>query len=115
MLTGPMLAGSKSQDVPDVNSQISRIDFAGRHLFQPASPLPSRRMAEQSVEKIVSRLSLHGVMQLNGQTIVYIQIKGLGLRPFRVGDGVEDMFTVRRIGKNDVELEIVGESIELKL
>ena len=84
-----------------------------RRLFKPALPLPSRNVAQQSVERIKGLLSLHGIVELNGDRVAYIQIKGEGLESFREGDGVRDLFTVTRIEGSAVELDIVGERVML--
>lgn len=97
-------------DTVDWTSMVQR-----RRLFQPAVPLPTRRTAHQSVERIRSQLSLHAIMQRNGDPVAYIRVKGAGLRRFAVGSGIEDMFRVLRIGRNSAEIEIVGERVQLAL
>lgn len=84
-----------------------------RRLFKPALPLPSRSVAQQSVERIKGLLSLHGIVELNGEKVAYVQIKGEGLKSLRAGDSVEDMFTVTCIEGRVVELDIVGERVML--
>jgi len=86
-----------------------------RSLFKPAIPLPGRRVANQTVEKILSVVSVHGIMELDGHQVAYLKIKGVGMRPFQVGDHVEEMFAVTRIDDRTVELEVAGERIELDL
>ena len=89
--------------------------FEGRRMFQPAIPLPSRQVANQSVERIKDLLSLKAITRLNRQPVAYIKIKDVGLKSFRQGEGIEGLFTVTRIDEKIVELEIVGERIQMEL
>jgi len=86
-----------------------------RRLFKPSIPLPARRMAGQTVDKVRSMIRLNAIMVKDGERVAYIRIQNLGLRPFRVGDEVEDLFAVTRIDQNSVEVEIAGERIKLDL
>jgi len=86
-----------------------------RSLFEPAVPLPSRRMAKHAVEKILGMLALSAITDIDGQRVAYIRVKGFGMRRFCEGEGMEEMFKVLRIGRKSVQLEVVGERLELAL
>jgi hypothetical protein len=86
-----------------------------RQLFEPSVPLPSRGMAKQSVDRIKHMVSLHGIMLRNDERVAYIKVQGLGLRAFREGDSVDEMFKVTLIERDRVELDIVGERVILEM
>jgi len=86
-----------------------------RSLFKPAIPLPARRVAGQTVERVRNMVRLNAIMVRDDELIAYIRIKDIGLRPFRVGDRIEELFAVTRIDPRSVELEIAGERIRLDL
>jgi hypothetical protein len=86
-----------------------------RALFEPAVPLPTRRIAQQSVDRVLQLLALRGVLEIQGVPTAYIEIKGEGMKGFRVGDGVEDLFTVTRIEGRNVEVRIAGEIALLRI
>jgi len=86
-----------------------------RSLFEPAVPLPSRRMAKHAVDRILAMLALSAITDIDGQKVAYIRVKGFGMRRFREGEGMEEMFKVLRIGRKSVQLEVVGERLELAL
>jgi hypothetical protein len=86
-----------------------------RPLFKPAIPLPARGMARESVNRVRGLLSLHGILDRGGELTAYINVKGLGMASYKVGDRVEELFKVTRIEDRRVELEIAGERVELEL
>lgn len=86
-----------------------------RTLFEPAVPLPSRNVAKQSVEKIVSQLTLSAIMQDGGQYVAYIRVKGYGLKRLREGEGIDELFRITRIENGSVDLDVVGERVKLRL
>jgi hypothetical protein len=86
-----------------------------RVLFEPAVPLPSRRVAKQSVDKVLAMLALRSITEVDGQLVAYISVKGFGMRCFRQGDGIEDLFKITRMARKAVEMEIAGERTELAL
>ena len=105
---------------PDIATRNQHIDawlaaVGKRSLFKPAIPLPSRPMARESVNRVRGMLSVHGIMDREGQRVAYISIKGLGMKPYKVGDEVEELFKVTRIDPRKVEVEITGERLELEM
>jgi hypothetical protein len=106
-------------DTPDGENQLN-IDawltmVGKRPLFKPAVPLPARRVAGQTVERVRSMVRLNAILVRDNEPIAYIRIQNVGLRPFKVGDRVEELFAVTRIDAASVELEIAGERIRLDL
>ncbi len=86
-----------------------------RSLFKPAIPLPSRPMAREAVSRVRGLLSVHGILDRDGQPVAYINVKGMGMKPYAVGEGVDDLFEVTRIENGKVEVEITGERLELEM
>jgi hypothetical protein len=86
-----------------------------RPLFKPATPLPARPMARESVNRVRGLLSLHGIMERDGEPVAYINVRGLGMKAYRLGDDEPNVFKVMVIRDRSVELEIVGERVELEL
>ena len=72
-------------------------------------------MAKHAVEKILGMLALSAITDIDGHKVAYIRVKGFGMRRFREGEGMEEMFKVLRIGRKSVQLEVVGERLELAL
>ncbi len=103
----PAAAAPDLQDAPAILRQ--------RNLFEPAVPLPSRRVAKQSVDRIVGMLSLNAILESGGRYVAYMQVKGFGMKRFGEGEGIEDLFRVLRIEPRRVELEVVGERVKLEL
>lgn len=77
-------------------------------LFKAESPIRDKPMADKTLEKIKSQLKLLCIMRLNGEPVAYVDIKGEGMRQCRVGDSVNDLFTVLDIGDKSVAISIVG-------
>jgi hypothetical protein len=84
-------------------------------LFKSAAPLNDKPMADKTIEKIRSQLKLQCVMEINGQTIAYINISGVGLKKCSVGDTVNDLFTVLNIEKDNVEISILEHKVNLNI
>lgn len=84
-------------------------------LFKPSTPLLDKPMADKTIERIKSQLKLQCIMEMNKETVAYINIKGMGLRKCKVGDSVHDLFTVVSINKNSVGITIVGHNVTLSL
>lgn len=97
----------------DVKAMLNGIQK--RRLFMPAIPLPVRSMARESVNRVRGMLSLHGITKMNGERMAYINVEGMGMKPFKAGDQVEDLFKVTSIEEQVVEVEIAGERVELGL
>ncbi len=110
---------SELADTPDSENQ-SNIDawlatVGKRPLFKPAVPLPARRVAGQTVERVRNMIRLNAILVRDDEPIAYIRIQNVGLRPFKVGDRIDELFAVTRIDAASVELEIAGERIRLDL
>ena len=84
-------------------------------LFKPVAPLRDKPMADKTIESIKSRLALQCILPIAGQPVAYINIVGLGLKPCRVGDTVEDLFTVLDIAPNSVQLSVLDHKILLTM
>lgn len=84
-------------------------------LFKASTPLRDKPMADKTIERIKSQLKLQCIMPVNGEPAAYINIKGAGLKKCKVGDSVNDLFTVLNINKKSVEVTIVGHKITLSL
>jgi hypothetical protein len=97
----------------DISKWVSRVRRS--RIFKPATPLPTRSRAQQTVDRILGRLTLLAVMEQDGEPVAYINIKDMGMRAFHAGDSVEDMFTIRSVKSRSVVLDIIGEIIELEL
>ena len=86
-----------------------------RGLFRAAAPLRDKPMAEKTIERIKSQLQLQCIMEIGGEPVAYINIKGDGLKKCRVGDCISDLFTVVAINKQSVETTIIGHKVTLAL
>lgn len=84
-------------------------------LFQSATPLADKPMADKTIEKIVAQLKLRCIVQINGQPVAYINIENAGMKRCRAGDTVANLFTVVRIHEKSVDLTIVGHPVTLSL
>ena len=84
-------------------------------LFKATSGLSDRPMAEKTIERIKSQLTLQCVMELHGEPVAYINIKGIGLKKCKVGDCINDLFTVLNISKESVETTVIGHKVTLTL
>ena len=103
---------SKNNNVSDDGKlKISEVYRAG--LFKSGGTVSSRPLADKTVERIKSKLRLQCVMKMGGELVAYIHIEGLGLKKCRVGDSVEDMFSVLDISKGRVEISIIGHKVSL--
>lgn len=86
-------------------------------LFKPATGIQDKPIADKTIERIKDQLKLQCIMELNGQTVAYINIQGVGLKKCRTGESVNDLFTVTNISKESksVEISIVGHKVTLHL
>ena len=110
--TGPDAA----TDIPQPTTSNSMIDLRliRSGLFKPSTGV-SKPMADKTIQKIKSRLKLQCVMEMSGEKVAYIHIKGIGLKKCSVGDSIEDLFTVININKKDVELSIIEHKVTLRM
>jgi len=84
-------------------------------LFKSAAPLRDRPMADKTIEKIRSQLTLQCIMQINGEAVAYVNVQNNGLKKCRVGESVEDLFTVLNINDKSVEISIIEHRTILSL
>ena len=54
-------------------------------------------------------------MEMNGEPVAYVHIKGTGLKKCKVGDSVSDLFTVLNIDKRSIEITIIDHKVTLSL
>jgi hypothetical protein len=93
--------------------EIMRVSRPG--LFKSETSLNDKPMADKTIEMIRSQLKLQCIMDLNGERVAYVKIKDKGLKKCRIGDSVDDLFTVVNIDKESIEITIVGHKQILKL
>jgi len=86
-------------------------------LFESATGLQDKPMADKTIERIKEQLKLQCVMEINSELIAYINIKGVGLKKCSIGDSVHDLFTVLDINKQNksVVISIVDHKVTLYL
>ena len=84
-------------------------------LFQPARALPAKAMAQNNIGRIKEKLKLTAILELQGKPVAYIQIIDQGLQRCEEGEEISDLFTVRRILTQSVEVEILGHRVTLNL
>lgn len=77
-------------------------------LFKSESHQRDKPMADKTIERIRSQLKLQCIMDLNGEPVAYVKVKGEGMKRCRSGDTVSNLFTVLNINKTSVEITIVG-------
>jgi len=82
-------------------------------LFKASASLGDKPMADRTIEKIRSQLTLKCITQIRGEPVAYVHIKGIRLQQCRVGDSVGDLFTVLDINKGSVEISIIGHKVTL--
>jgi hypothetical protein len=86
-----------------------------RGLFKSATPSRDKPMADKTIERIRSQVELQCIMELNGERVAYVNIKGTGLKKCKVGDCVNDLFTVLNIDGRSIEITVVGHKTKLNL
>ena len=96
---------------PDQLRKVTEIIRPG--LFKSETPLSDKPMADKTVERIRSQLELRCIMELNGEPVAYVRIKGKGLKKCGIGETVLDLFTVLDIGEKSILISIVGHKIIL--
>jgi hypothetical protein len=84
-------------------------------LFEAATGLQDRPMADKTIERIKSQLKLQCIMEMNGAPVAYVSISGMGLKKCSVGDSIGDLFTVLNINKDSIEVTIVDHKVTLHL
>lgn len=86
-------------------------------LFQPATGLTDKPLANKTIKRIKDQLKLQCVMEMNSQPVAYINIQGVGLRKCTIGESVNDLFTVLDINiqSKNVDISIVEHKVTLHL
>jgi hypothetical protein len=88
------------------SSTVKKIARSG--LFKLDTSIRDKPMADKTIEMIRSQLKLQCILELNGEPVAYVHIKDKGLRRCRVGDCIDDLFTVIGINEKSIEITIVG-------
>jgi hypothetical protein len=84
------------------------VKFIRSGLFKSEATLSDKPMADKTIERIRSQLKLQCIMELNGELVAYVSIKGVGLKKCKIGDSINDLFTVLNINNKSIEITIVG-------
>jgi len=84
-------------------------------LFKAPTPLRDKPLADKTIERIRSQLKLQCIMEIGGQRVAYVYIKGAGLKKCKAGDSIRDLFTVLNVETNNIEISIVGHKTTLSL
>lgn len=100
---------------PESTSLQKMVTVMRTGFFKSETPLLDKPMAEKTIDTIKSQLKLQCIMDLDGEPVAYVKIKGEGLEQCRVGDSVDDLFTVLSIDKKSIEISIIGHKQTLKL
>lgn len=118
--TSPNMNAVASNKLPEILQpdsaefqELSKIMRQG--LFKSVTPLRDKPMADKTIERIKSQLKLQCIMEMNGEPVAYVNIKGAGLKKCKVGDSVSDLFTVLNINKKSIEITIVDHKVTLSL
>jgi hypothetical protein len=77
-------------------------------LFKSENPQHDKPLADKTIERIKSQLKLQCIMDLDGESVAYVKVKGEGMKRCRSGDTVSNLFTVLNINETSVEITIVG-------
>jgi len=85
------------------------------NLFKPDTAIRDKPAADKTIERIKAQLHLQCIMKIQNRPVVYIDVKGLGLKKLAVGDSVNDLFKVININENSVEISIVEHKLLLRL
>lgn len=91
--------------------ELTKVFRAG--LFKAATPLSDKPLADRTIERIRSKLTLKGILPIKGEIVAYVHVEGEGLEACKTGDSVGDLFTVLNIGEKSVEISIVGHKVTL--
>lgn len=99
--------------LPDPNVFSNLNKSMRRGLFKSASMINSKPVADKTIERIVQKLKLQCVMNIGKQPIAYIKTSDKSMKKCKIGDSVENMFTVLDIRKNSVDISIIGHKVTL--
>lgn len=100
---------------PNVSDIASVASLVHPGMFKPSTGVGDRPMADKTIERIKSRLTVQCIMEMNGKMVAYVKVKGEGLYKCMVGESVGDLFTVVDILKRSVVIKIVGHKVTLSL
>ncbi len=117
LATGELVSADQLlEGLPTRETVSNRIAAAMRAgLFKSATPLGDKPMADKTIEKILSQLRLQCIIPISGELVAYVNVDKSGLKKCRVGDSVEDLFTVIGIGQRSIEITIVDHPVTLSL
>lgn len=101
------------QSPETTGDRLSRVMRPG--LFKSATPLRDRPMADKTIERIRSLLKLQCIVEIRGEPVAYVNVQNSGLKKCRVGDSVEDLFTVLGIHEKSVDITIIDHRMTLSL
>jgi hypothetical protein len=76
-------------------------------LFKSETSLRDKPMADKTIGRIISQLKLQCIMELDGESVAYVNINGVGMKKCKVGDSIDDLFTVLNINNKSIEITIV--------
>jgi hypothetical protein len=85
------------------------------NLFRASTSPRDKPMAEETIEKIKSKLKLQCIVEISGEPVAYVNIQGTGLKKCKIGDSISDLFTILNIYQNSVEISIIGHKVVLAL
>jgi len=112
-LPTPPAPTAGSPDGSEAQRRLAKVMRQG--LFQPATPQQDKPMADQTIARIRAGLRLQSIIRIAGQPVAYVNVKDLGLKRCRVGECVNDLFTVLSIGDRSVEISILDHHMVLEL
>lgn len=93
---------------PEASNHPAVTEIARTGLFKLDTSISDKPMADKTIEMIRSQLKLQCILELNGEPVAYVHIKDKGLYKCKVGDTVDDLFTVVVINEKSIEITIVG-------
>ncbi len=93
----------------------ARVRFQPRH--NKSRLLCHKPLADKTIERIKEQLSLQCILEINGQSVAYINIQGKELRKCCVGDNIKDLFKVLNINQQSksVDISIIDHKVTLQL
>jgi hypothetical protein len=103
----------KKHQPADSKTQIKMKHSNRSGLFKPSRRVNTYSITDKTVEKIFNGLKLQGIMPIGDQKVAYIVLKGGYMRKCKIGDTVQDMFTVTDIKSKSVNIDILGHKLTL--
>lgn len=105
--------GANNLRVADSKTKIEMTHSIRKGLFKPSRRVNTGSITDKTVERIFSSLKLQAIMSIGGQKVAYIVLKNGQMRKCKIGETVQDMFTVIDIQKNSVSIDILGHKLSL--